>query len=285
MATATLDIRSRLAQANIKIAAVEEKEPEASMEEMEIPSELRERFQVLCDLGFIDQNLKKVMEERKGQMGLDLLKIWAKKMWASRSLPSNCRVKNHIGPVTDCCANFIIKFRKNALQTMKVPKGMTFEEMAMSTLTSGVVGLTPANAKKFVQEEIVITENFSIDLTALNAAPEGSPQRALADKFLGYLGAQPRGKANEVKVPPITPEEQLVAFTVTQTVTLKAGLSARIFTYCDTEDQLVKLLQWVAVTKQISDFIVAESDEQDVRKERLGKTLVRFLPVDVKKSR
>ena len=290
MATATLSLREKLAKRGVTVAPVAEKEPTPTMTEMEIPEELRDKFIVLCDLGFVSQNLERILDkQRKPAFALDLLKIWVKKMWASRSVPDNFRVKYHRdGLITDCCANFLVKFRKEGLGTKirkDIPQGMTVEEWAMKTLTSGVVGLTSANAKKFVQEEFVIEETMTIELSSLDACAEGTPQKTLVDKLVEYLGARPKGKANDVKLPPVTDEENAIAVHTIQTVTLKTGLSARIFTYCETEEQLLKLLQWIAVTQQISDFIVGEGDEQAVRQQRLGDTILKYLPVDVKKSK
>jgi hypothetical protein len=50
-----------------------------------------------------------------------------------------------------------------------------------------------------------------------------------------------------------------------------------VFTYCTSLEQLRKLLKWVEVTKQVSDYEFGISDEAPKQGERLKEAVGRFI--------
>ena len=277
MATKPADLLSRLK----KKAPVQEttKAKKETMQPLVVPPNLRSKASDLCELGFIASGLDDVIKARKQEMSAELIRIWAQQSIANRIKPDNFKVvvprDNTI--VEDCCFNFVLSFRKDGIKTPKQDQlnGKTVEEVMIDTI-SGSGGPTVANAKCFVQEEIVVTETLEQrSLEELSAHDEGSVEQSAAQKIMAFLEC--RAPAARARLALITDEEVQACLYTKVVYTLKEGAAERLFTYCETEEQLLALLQWINVTPRYSLFTVGEADEKQVREERLAATTVRFL--------
>lgn len=280
MATGKPDLLSRAKKA----AAPAQAKPKKAdgMREVLVPEALRPQFIEFVELGFINKGLEDVCKSHRSDMVDAFLHIWVHEMWETRRRPDNFKavVPRGTGPSVDCSCNFVIEVRKDGIQKKvpaphEIPEGKTFEEIVMGTLRK--LGISESNAKKFVQEELVIVQalDFKESLDVMYAYDNGTPQKSAVEKILTYM--QLRAKSGLAKLPLFTDDEEAVCLVTKQTVTLKDGLPDRLFTYCESEEQLMALLKWINPTPKLYMFSVGEGDEKRATEDRLAKTTVRFL--------
>lgn len=270
-----------LARGKSKASVEVTKKADKGMREVVVPEAMRPKFIEFCELGYVGKSLEDTQKSHRSEVLAELLRIFVHEMWEGRKKPDNFRaVVPRITTTTDCSCNFVVSFRKDSLKDQvpkkeAIPKGKTFEEMAIANLE--VIGLGRANAKRFVQEEIVVEEVMDLvnSFDYLYSCDEGTPQHTGAKKLLELT--QCRTLAARNKIPLFTDEEESACFVVKQTLSWKEGMAERLFTYCDNEDQLMALIQWIKPTFTLSMFTVGEGDEKRILEERLSKTVVRFL--------
>lgn len=159
----------------------------------------------------------------------------------------------------------------------------TVAEVLIDMLVSNVVGLSEENAREFVDKEVCIVDDydFVMPINKMTQQKEGEALKALGDKLIAYLHARPRKVGGKVSLGAITDEEIAEGLNYYQVVSLKEGLFDRIFQYADDLEQLRKLLKFIEVTQQISNFDYGISDEADVKVDRIKKAVSRYLvPAD-----
>ena len=267
---------------SMAVVKAKAKAKDETMQRLVVPDVLKRKFVDLCELGYISKQLSKVLDSHKAEIGEALASLWAHEMWETRKKPDNYRAVsfsegNPIIP--ECGCNFLLKFRKEGIKDQvptaeKIPEGQTFEEATMTILRK--IGLSELNAKRFVQEEIEVTEAFgNRSYDELNACEDGTPEKSAVTKMFLYM--QCRSQAAKAKLPLFTDEEEQACLMIEQTITLKEGCADRIFTYCDSEEQLFALLKWIKAVREFSNFLVGEGEEGRITQWRLAKTMVRFL--------
>ena len=256
------------------------------MRQVQVPDALKDKFVRLCELGFTANALSGVIETQKDEFGWEVIEqVWAKEMWEARKKPDNFRVISFkanapASAAPDCIATFVVEFRKDSIKKKipapdSIPDDSTLEEVMIKILKG--VGLSEEKAKKFVQDEIVVGESTSQKpYEVLLAGKEDSVEHSAGMKLLQYMQARPKN-GTTVKVEAFTDEEMAAVLVTTQTVTLKEGLANRIFTYCDTFEQLMKLLRWINVTDKLFNFTVGEADPRGDNEERMAATTKKFL--------
>lgn len=276
--------------------------------------ELQPSIRQLCELAHIFDAIKPLFDQHKGAAQEQFFLIWTEEMWESRSKPENFNVRlkrlDAEGKPTaldDTQCQFQLKFRSAGI-SKKLPNEedlpeldcicgrkkdcelcegsgtyqQTVAEVLIDTLVD-VVGLSEENAREFVEREVTIEDDydFAMPINKMTQQKDGEALKTLGDKLIAYLHARARKAGGKVSLDAITDEEIVEGLNYYQVVSLKEGLLDRIFQYAGSLEQLRKLLKFIDVTRQVSNFDYGISDEADVKVERVKEAVSRYLvPVD-----
>lgn len=277
MATKSMSALDKLKGAAKKATAAPAKKA-TEMREKDIPSDLRKQVVELCELAAVYQGVEPQFEQHKSAIAGEFFAIYVKEMWDNRTHPANFKVVNRHNGMEDSKLNFILKFRNDGIKKKfsgELPENKTLNELVIETLIS-VAGLSEKNAHKFFSEEVEIKEKYETPLPINEMAEGDNPlYKSIADKVLGYFFADT--KAKSVTLPAFTDEEKAAAWVLKQEVLLKDGVEERIWNYCESLDQLIKLLNFCAVTKQISNFDFGISDDLKTKTSRLKAAAAKYL--------
>ena len=280
------------------------KEPKGKKElrVVAIPDSLQPKVRELCELSYLSHQLSPLISSRQSAIGIEFFNLWTQEMWDTKRSPDNFNVMlpklDGDGKSTgldDTKCQFQLKFRVAGVNK-KAPKyddlnedvgedddEITVEETLIETLQSGVVGMSEKNARKFVAEEIEVADEVTLAKTVekMLAEKKGTVLRSVADKLTDYMHKRPTKEGGKVvSMPTFTDEEEEAAWVTDQVVSLKEGLLERVFTYCESVDELRKLLLWIEVTKQVSNFDFAIADTPTQRFNRLDDAVARYLMPD-----
>lgn len=284
-----LTAKEKLAAMKKTAKPKEAKASKSSIREIDMTSSDAERAVAsLCEVAYLGNQIAPLIEQHKNAVQDIFFQRWTQEMFDTRKLPDNfkARLKKKDGDKAtafdDMACNFVLKIRADGLKSKlpkpgDMPEDQTVQEILIETLKSGAVGLSPDNAQKFVAEEVVSIDktNFADTLAAMLEAEPGSALAAIGEFLVNCVNAE---SAKELgKVPVLTPEQRAEAIRVEEVITLKDGVEERILTYVDTLDQLRKLLNFMSVTKQVSNFEFGISDEVKVRNERLTAIAGRYI--------
>lgn len=242
----------------------------------------------LCELAYLVGQITPAADQHKMAVAESFFDLWTEEMFTTRKVPENFKArikkrddKDVITTFDDMACNFILKFRSDGL-SKKLPskedlKDKTVQEVLVETLSSGVVGLSPDKAKLFVEEEVLAIEstNLADKLEAMLASADGSDLKQIGDFLVSCLMADSKRELG--KLEPLSPEQRKQALRVDQTVTLKDGVEERLLSYVTTLEQLRKLLNFMSVTKQVSNFEFGISDEVQARNSRLTAVASRYI--------
>lgn len=242
----------------------------------------------LCEAAYLGNQIAPLIEQHKNAVQDIFFQRWTQEMFDTRKLPDNfkARLKKKDGDKAtafdDMACNFVLKIRADGLKSKlpkpgDMPEDQTVQEILIETLKSGVVGLSPDNAQKFVAEEVLSIDktNFPDTLAAMLEAESGTLLAVLGEFLVNCVNAESQKDLG--KIPVLTPEQRAEAIRVEEVISLKDGVEERILTYVDTLDQLRKLLSFMSVTKQVSNFEFGISDEVQVRNERLTAIAGRYI--------
>jgi len=265
-----------------------------------IPDSLHPKVRELCELSYLSAQLTPLIVSRQTAVASEFFDLWTEELWEKHKLPDNFNVMllklDDDGKSTglqDTKCQFQLKFRTTGINK-KAPQfddlneevgedepDITVEETLIETLMSGVVGMSEDNARQFVAEEIEVADEVTLakTLDKMLACKEGSVLRGIGDKLIDYMQKRP-GKTKNVSLPAFTEDEEEAALVTNQVVTLKAGLLERIYTYCESLEELRKLLLWMEVTRQVSNFDFAIADTPTERFNRLDDAVGRYLMPD-----
>lgn len=289
------------------------KEPKGKKEVrvVSVLPELQPSIRQLCELAHIFDAIKPLLDQHKSAAQEQFFLIWTEEMWEGKSKPDNFNVRlkrlNAEGNPTaldDCQCQFQLKFRTSGI-SKKLPneedlpeldclcgrkkdcelcegKGFyqqTVAEVLIDTLVSDVVGLSEKNAREFVEKEVSIEDDydFAMPINQMTQQKEGEALKTLGDKLIAYLHARARKAGGKVSLAAITDEEIVKGLNYYQVVSLKEGLLDRIFQYAGSLEQLRKLLKFIDVTRQVSNFNYGISDEADAKVERVREAVSRYL--------
>lgn len=268
--------------------ATEKKSSSPGLRELPVPTDFTSEVVTLCELGYIYKQVETFLDQYKGIVGNRFFDLWTEEMWQTRNAPANFRapVNKPDSPFRDCCCTFQLKFRKDAIGKgpqkrvpNQLPEGVTVQEHLVKVLsdTKGMVGLTKKDAQAFVDTEIVITEQYGLrkDIDWMLDQEPGDSWRNIGDKLMAHLTCRSRDDLNNLSL--FSDEEFSELIGCEQTVTLKEDLEARVFSYCKSLDQLRKLLRFLNVTQQVSNFDFGISDEATEKVERMKTVVGRFL--------
>lgn len=241
----------------------------------------------LGEVAYLDGQFDPILGQHKTAAQEALFNRITEEMWNTQRLPDNfkARVKK-IGPdgkpttFDDIAMNFILKFRSDCLKSKlpkssELPEDKTVHEVLPDTLVA--LGLDKDKAHKFSQQEFEVVESTGLPeggLDAMLAAEEGSDLRAVGDFILACVTAE--GKELS-KIKPLTDEQRAAAMETTQTYKVKDGVEERLLGYVDSLDQLRKLMSFMSVTKQVSNFEFGISDEVTDRNKRLTEIAGRYI--------
>jgi hypothetical protein len=241
-----------------------------------IESFLAEYVGLDAAIGFLE-GPKKSLKERIEKHFLDL---WLQTMWSQKTKPVNPRFATHKldkagkpSDVADCTILFQVQFQKGGLaKTIEnLPKSetekKTTEQRLKEYLVSDAVGVSQETADallnpitgEFLFEDVTEWAGSFNDLLKSDGLA-----RSAANKILAYLKAKPKGKDETVSIPAFTREEQEAVLVRGQVARIKDGFYDRAATYCETLEQLKRL---IAVTnpKSVmsgSEFAVGDSQSQ-----------------------
>jgi hypothetical protein len=308
-----------------KAKAAPEKKGDKDMRVLPVSESLRAQVADLCEVATITGELNPLVEQRKTAVGDEFFKLWTAEMWDGKKLPENFRVVVPCSDraMDDMSVNFILKFNlaptTNGI-AKKVPKPddlppkpggkedetMTVQEVIVQMLTADPIGMSEANAQKFVDEEVIVEDQITLAGGSFDKMYYGKDetQKKIASLWLGHSQARSepekqfpalvkaakknRALAKElaslldgtaVVVEAFTDELEDELLVTKQIIKLKADLGARIYTYCESVEQLRGLLKLLAVTVQVSNFKFGISDEKPKRNERLLEAVCKYLVV------
>src|SRR5690606_37226633 len=138
-------------------------------------------------------------EQQKTVVYDKLFDIYTEKMWSSKVQPENPRivVKKPRSDAKDLACMIVVKFRSDGLKKF-LPNAEDLgdrepRDVLIETLTSDLVGLSPANAKSITDPEkgefnIVDRINLAAPLDVLYYGDD-EVQKSAATKLLTYLSA------------------------------------------------------------------------------------------------
>lgn len=247
---------------------------------------LADKVVEVCELAHIQDQMKKLSEARQDDVATEFTRRWVKQMWEQKTKPENWKAQvNTSTGMPDCRANFILKFRQDCLKKKlpkpdQIPEGKTLQEVLVEWLMKPEIGMTEKNAMAFVADEIVIRDEltFVASLDTMWNSEEGTLLKAMAVKIFTLIQTRSERDDGMVLIPGFTNEEEEALIQTQQVVTVKEDVAARVFNYCTSEEQLLKLLtSFLGVTQQVSNFEYAVSDEPAVRNQRTLTAVNRYL--------
>lgn len=266
-----------------------------------VPDSLQPKVRELCELSFLAAQLTPLISSRQGAVATEFFNLWTEELWKNRRLPENFNVflpkLDENGKSTgleDTKCQFQVKFRTTGINK-KSPQfddlneevgeddpEVTVEEALIETLMSGVVGMSEDNARKFVAEEITVADEVTLakSLDVMLGCDKGSVLRGIGDKLIDYMQKRPGKSGTNVSIRSFTEAEEEAALVTNQVVSLKDGLLDRVFTYCESLDELRKLILWLEVTRQVSNYDFAIADTPTERFNRLDAAVSRYLMPD-----
>jgi hypothetical protein len=249
---------------------------------VDLSTGLQEKVLEICELAHLEQIITPLLKQRKDVLAGDFFDIWTEEMWEKKSQPDNfnTEVRNDKSMVDARC-QFQLKFRTNVVKKKlpaELPEDTTTEEF-LAKLIARTTGMPDKKARKFVDEEVVVTDKIGLMGTfdEMYYSEEGSPAKKIATLLLTYIQARSRAKDGKVKVVAFDDELAEEALVSYQEVVLKGSLGARVYTYCESLEQLRKLLRFLEVTTQVANFSYGISDEVEDRTERLQDAVSRYI--------
>ena len=277
-----------------------------SVREITIDAALQPAVRAVCELGYLLGEIKSPQDQKLKGVKKNFFLIWTREFWASKTLPANFAVvlpklddkgKPTVNNDTRCV--FQLKFRTDGVKT-KLPNDdeslpddvTTVQELIVKTLQTPVVGISEANARKFVDSEIDVRDEvefssalsksfgqlLEIDLDGPGDIDDATRLNAgIANKIFDTIRARTKSKTGKVQLPQWTDEETAGVLVTVQNTYLKSGMLERVLEYCETIEQLQGLLTWCNVTLQVADFDYGMSDEPAVKAERLKEVVGIYL--------
>lgn len=246
----------------------------------------------LCELSQIGNTFDPLIEQHKSAVQDLMFSRWTEEFWNNRTLPANFKARlkkrGQDGKATtldDCACNFILKVRAQGLQKVlpssaDLKEDQTIQEVLVESLMA-VVGMAEDDAKLFAQEELEVVESTGIPeggLEKMLAAAEGSDMKIVAEAFLNFFMAD--SKRERDKIPLLTAEQRSIGIQFSQKYLIKEGMEARVLTYVKSLEQLRKLLRFVNVTEQVSNFEFGISDEVKDRNKRITDIASRYINIE-----
>lgn len=173
----------------------------------------------------------------------------------------------------DAKVSFILKIRSDSLQKVlpleeEVPEDKTVQEVTIEMIVNQC-GLTATKAKRFVTEEIKISEKTNTPESFEKMYyGENAMYKKVSALVIKYSQARPKKGMKTVELEAFDDDMERALLHSEQVVLLKDGVEERVFMYCDSLEQLRKLLTFCCVTKQVSNFEFAISDDAKTKHER-----------------
>jgi len=284
-----LSAKEKLAAMKKTAKPKEAKASKSSIREIDLTGTESERAVAnLCEVAYLGNQFAPLIEQHKNAVQDIFFQRWTQEMFDSRKLPDNFKARlkrkdgDKVTAFDDMACNFVLKIRADGLKSKlpkpgDMPEDQTVQEILIETLKSGVVGLSPDNAQKFVAEEVesIDKTNFADTLAAMLEAESGTLLAALGEFLVNCVNAESQKDLG--KIPVLTAEQRAEAIRVEEVIVLKDGVEERILSYVDNIDQLRKLLNFMSVTKQVSNFEFGISDEVKARNERLTAIAGRYI--------
>lgn len=279
-------------------------EPAAKKDErtvLALSKEEQDKCAKLIELAALHGEIDPLVNQHKKSVGEMLFGHWVQTMWEKKQQPDNPRVilmkkddKGNETALGDCKLLLQIKFRSTGLANVlpsveDLPDGKSAAEVLIDTLVSDAVGLEETNAKKFVNDEVTITDRVtlakSLDAWYYSTDPL---EQSIGTKLLTFITTfmpsetpsdEPKKKRTKKPEPlaMLTEEEAGKVLVTQQVVTMKEGLFQRIHTYCRSVDELKKLINFIKSTVQVSNFEFGISDEVPVRVKRMTEAIQHYL--------
>jgi len=253
----------------------------------------RTKLEELVELSHLAGEIKPLLDQHMNVGKQLLFDMWTDKMWTDKKVPDNPRIvlpKVEGGKDTameDHRCMLQVKFQSKGLQKVlpdaeDLEDGQTVNELLVQTLMGGSVGLSEKNARAFADSEVTITDRMvlreSIDSMYYGDDPN---KKSVATKILQFINQRSKAKTGKGSVDLITDEEMDAIegglFVTQQFVALKDGMFERVWNYCESLEQLRKLLLFCNVTVQVSNFEYALSDATKDRIVRATKAAESYL--------
>ena len=245
------------------------------------------QIRTLCELSHLSGELDPLITQHKASVGALLLRYWATDLWAKKTAPANPDIilkkldpKGQPTAFDDVKCQLQVKFMSNGLEkavpkAKDLPKDKTLNEVIEEMLLSPVVGLNKTNARKFVTDEVIIADEVTF-AKPLNEM-YGTDLERCADLLLAYVQARPKKGKTTVEVEAYTDAEESKLLVTKQTVKLKDKLFERICNYVKNVEELIRLIQFIRATVQVSNFEYGMSDTAQDRVVRLKEAVEIYL--------
>jgi hypothetical protein len=269
--------------------------PIISVTDKDIEGLLSEYVGLNAAIGFLEAP-KKSQKERLETYFFDL---WLHMLWENKTKPVNPRFVTHkrdkddnLTDVSDCSLLFQVQFQKGGLDktldslpqpATEKEKNKTLQQRLKDYLISDAVGLSKKNADallnpitgEFLFQEVTDWAGSFNELLLT----QGGLASSAATKIFNYLKAKPEGKEEIVKLPAFTREEQEALLVRSLVARIKEGFYGRVTNYCDTYEQLVRLIDATNPKLVMTSAQFATSDPQSQVWKRFQNLIKPYLSV------
>lgn len=239
----------------------------------------------LVQLSTITDQLESSRKEHDKAIKAELLERFIGEWWDKKKKPENPRIvirkldaSGKVTSMDDMSFMFMVKYRSAGLSNVvpnaeDLPQGKTAEDVLLEMLQVAV-GISEQKALALLNEddgEITVVDQLQL-AADFDSLLNNDATSSAATKLLTYLMTN-----EDKKVPSLTPEEKESILQTKQVVTLKEGFFERAHMYVESADQLLKLINFVKATLQISSYEFAISDTPIERTKRLSQVANEYL--------
>lgn len=231
----------------------------------------------------IFSDLKDHDESLKTQVAEKLFTLWKDLIWKTKSIPGNPRIESKKDDLSDITAIFQCFVKRDSLKYDPINDDSTDKTPIEKTVDLFVsLGIDPEKAESLVENELnFITETYipfeelASGIYERDIFKESSKQqKEAARKILSFLMSSSEGKTAQIET--LTDEERSMVIRRKNSVVVKDGFFERVFTYCDSREDLDIILSIIKPVFFLSHIKFAISDSEADKFQRKMKTVEDF---------
>lgn len=229
----------------------------------------------------IFSDLKDHDESLKSQVAEKLFTLWKDLIWNIKSIPGNPRIESKKNDLSDITAIFQCFVKRDSLKYDPINDGSSDKTPFEKTVDMFVsLGLDLKMAKSLVENELNFVTETYIPFEELASGvyerdvfkESTKEQKEAARKILSFLMAD--GETAQIET--LTDEERSMVIRRKTNIFVKDGFFERVFTYCNSREDLDVILSIVKPVFFLSHIKFAISDSEADKFQRKMKTIENF---------